>query len=80
MVVPCIVNMRLKTCGDTKLLCECKLDTDDERLDPTHREEEQRVNDVQNPESFMIHRRQPFVERINPWPACDLHIRNDYRI
>ena len=23
MVVPCMVNMRLKTCGETKSLCGC---------------------------------------------------------
>ena len=23
IVVPCIVNIRLKTCGETKLLCAC---------------------------------------------------------
>ena len=36
IVVPCIVNMRLKTCGETKSLCGIhQLDADDEGFDST---------------------------------------------
>ena len=44
IVVPCIVNMRLKTCGETKSLCGThELDAHDRRFNPADHEEDQRI-------------------------------------
>ena len=70
MVVPCIVNIRLKTCGETKLLCGyinwmrmmSGFDSGDD-------EKEQGINDVENTEPLVIDRGHPLVERLDPWLA-----------
>ena len=41
MVVPCMVNMRLKTSGETKLLCAHQLDAHDQCLDSADHEKQQ---------------------------------------
>ncbi len=63
IVVPCIVNIRLNTSGDTKSLCGTdELDPHDGRFHAAEDEEQQRVKDVQKPEPFVIDRRHPLVK------------------
>ena len=70
MVVPCMVNMRLKTCGETKLLCEMhQLDANDERFDSADHEKQQSVENVENAEPLVIDRGHPLVKRRRPM-AC----------
>jgi hypothetical protein len=73
IVVPCIVNIRLKTCGETKLLCAC-LDANDQRFKTGDHEVGQGVQDIENADPFVIHCGHPLMEGLRPWlcPALEI--------
>ena len=69
IVVPCMVNIRLKTCGDTKSLCGYiswmrMID----RLQSRDHEEAERVEDVEDAQPLVIDGGDPVVQRVDPGP------------
>ena len=81
MVVPCMVNMRLKTCGETKSLCGCiswmrmmMAST------PATTRKNRRIDDVENSQPLVINRGHPPVKRVNPRLLVNLHAGNRDRI
>ena len=66
IVVPCMVNMRLKTCGETKSLCGTnQLDPHDRRFDPADHEKNKRIEDVHDAQTLVIDGRDPLVQPID---------------
>ena len=75
MVVPCIVNIRLKTCGETKSLCGpmswIRMMV---ASTPADHQKHQRIKDVQDAQPFVIDGGDPFVK-----PAHKRGRRSDLR-
>ena len=71
IVVPCIVNMRLKTSGETKWLCgTIELYPHDRRFDTANDEKHQPVDDVENPQLLVIHGDNPVVKPVADRPCA----------
>ncbi len=67
MVVPCMVNMRLKTCGETKLLCGIhQLDANDCGFNAANDEKEQGEQYVENAQPLVIDGESPNRARFQP--------------
>ena len=70
IVVPCIVNRRLKTCGETKWLCGTMswMRMIVASIPPITRND-QRVDDVHDAQPLVIDGGHPFVEPVHEWRA-----------
>ena len=70
MVVPCMVNMRLKTCGRNKMIVgNGKLNAHDASLRSRHNQKEQRIDDIHQAELLVIDRSHPIVQGLEPSPS-----------
>ena len=77
MVVPCMVNSWLKTCGrDEMVVRNRQLDAHDRRFQAADHEEQDAVEDVHQAELLVIDRDDPFVHAVEQRPGSLLRGRN----
>ncbi len=70
MVVPCMVNNWLKTCGETKWLCgNGQLDAHHRGFQPADHQKQDAVEDVHQAEFLVIDRDDPLVHLVEQRPG-----------
>ena len=71
MVVPCIVNMRLKTCGETRLFSRNrKLKAHHDGFQARDYKKHQRITDVHQADLLVVDGGDPAVQHLQRERAC----------